>query len=370
MNKTENIIFDRINFWTKELIKLWRNNQFTSYNLSERDYRDISESVKELSNGLIGDRALIGKKYLADFSTLGAYLLYYWPVSYAQTRKILFDSQIKGQNALDLGAGPGPCSIALLDHGFKHVTSYEKIRNSALILKKLSGLTKGNVILKEADLEKNSKAVEGKYDLIIMGHFINELWSSNENKINLRSEFIQNLLNNLRKDGKICIIEPALTKTSRDLIKLRNYLIKSNITVVSPCINKGVCKIINENENTTCHSEFNWKINPVISKISRMAGIKKDKLKFSYLLLQKNAHFTLPDHYLVVSDKLISKSGKARFFVCGKEGRVSISLNKKNMENGNNIFLKLKRGDKIKIIDPEITENGFSIKKESSIIKI
>src|SRR4030042_2969305 len=115
MNKIENVIFDRINFWLKELIKLWKNNYSRSYNLSEKEFRDISESVRELSKGLTGDRALVGKKYLTDFSALGAYLLYYWPVSYAQTRLVLFDNQIRGENALDLGAGPGPCAIALLD---------------------------------------------------------------------------------------------------------------------------------------------------------------------------------------------------------------------------------------------------------------
>jgi len=370
MNKIEYVIFDRMNFWMKELIKLWKNNYSGACNLSEKEFRDISESVRDLSKGLTGERALVGKKYLTVFSALGAYLLYYWPVSYAQTRFVLSENMIKGETALDIGAGPGPCSIAMLDHGFKNVTAYEKVRNSTLMLRKLSNLTKGNVILKEADFQKTGTTIVGNHDLIFMGHFINELWPGHENKIVMRTEFIMDLFNNVKKEGKICIIEPALTNTSRDLIKLRNNLIKNKISVLSPCVNKGECKIINENENATCHTEIDWKINPVIKRISQMAGIRKDILKFSYLILQKNAGKQPAGVYLVISDKLISKNGKIRFFLCGKEGRISLSLNEKNREMFRDSFLRLKRGDRIKINEPEIRDNGLMLNEKSRIEKV
>lgn len=100
-----------------------------------------AQNVVELQRGLTGSRALAGNGYMQKGASLQAYLLYYWPVSYAQTKAALqkaprfFErvAEISGLagtsgNAgtaskakkrairiLDLGSGPAPASCSLAD---------------------------------------------------------------------------------------------------------------------------------------------------------------------------------------------------------------------------------------------------------------
>ncbi len=100
-----------------------------------------AQNVVELQRGLTGSRALAGNGYMQKGASLQAYLLYYWPVSYAQTKAALqkapsfFErvAEISGSagtsgNAgtaskakkrairiLDLGSGPAPASCSLAD---------------------------------------------------------------------------------------------------------------------------------------------------------------------------------------------------------------------------------------------------------------
>lgn len=100
-----------------------------------------AQNVVELQRGLTGSRALAGNGYMQKGASLQAYLLYYWPVSYAQTKAALqkaprfFErvAEISGSagtsgnagtaskakkraiRVLDLGSGPAPASCSLAD---------------------------------------------------------------------------------------------------------------------------------------------------------------------------------------------------------------------------------------------------------------
>ncbi|HEY9054414.1 MAG TPA: hypothetical protein VIO60_06315, partial [Rectinemataceae bacterium] len=53
-------------------------------------------ALKALQRGLTGDRSLVGRDYFADKDHLDAYLLYYWPVSFAQTWLCLEEMEARG----------------------------------------------------------------------------------------------------------------------------------------------------------------------------------------------------------------------------------------------------------------------------------
>ena len=72
------------------------------------ELREVAAAVQRLSLGLTRDRKLIGARYLEDDRLLGAYLLFYWPVSYLQARGVLSELPRRPRSALDLGSGPGP----------------------------------------------------------------------------------------------------------------------------------------------------------------------------------------------------------------------------------------------------------------------
>ena len=57
--------------------------------LAPDELREVGAAVARLSRGLTRERELAGARYLDEERLLGAYLLFYWPVSYLQARGIL-----------------------------------------------------------------------------------------------------------------------------------------------------------------------------------------------------------------------------------------------------------------------------------------
>src|SRR4051812_50061420 len=76
--------------------------------LDSRELKELGAAVRQLSLGLTRDRALAGERYMDDPRLLGAYLLFYWPVSYAQARQVLGEPPSPPPPVLDLGSRPRP----------------------------------------------------------------------------------------------------------------------------------------------------------------------------------------------------------------------------------------------------------------------
>ena len=105
-------------------ISLCKKSNGTKINLQR-----AAQNIVELQRGLTGKRSLVGNAYMQQAASLQAYLLYYWPVSYAQTvaalqreprffetvKKIASPGAARPIRILDLGSGPAPASCALAD---------------------------------------------------------------------------------------------------------------------------------------------------------------------------------------------------------------------------------------------------------------
>src|SRR6266850_6616637 len=103
---------DPLEPWVPRLVAAWRRLRGGSDGgeaaLTAAERRDVVEGAQRLSRGLTRERELAGVRYFEDPQLLGAYLLLYWPVSYAQARSILGELGPVAGAALDVGSGPGP----------------------------------------------------------------------------------------------------------------------------------------------------------------------------------------------------------------------------------------------------------------------
>ncbi|MFN0061005.1 MAG: methyltransferase type 12, partial [Myxococcaceae bacterium] len=93
------------------LLRVWRaltKRSGHATELSAAELRDVAQGVTRISQGLTRERLLVGARYMDDPQLLGAYLLFYWPISYAQGRSILGELGGLQGRVLDLGSGPGP----------------------------------------------------------------------------------------------------------------------------------------------------------------------------------------------------------------------------------------------------------------------
>jgi SAM-dependent methyltransferase len=359
--------------------------------LSREELYPVAQRVKELSHGLTRDRAFAGERYLSDPELLGAYLLHFWPVSYAQARLCLgMALRSRGgappASALDLGAGPGPMSFALLDAGVGSVLACDRSGAALNLAERLAAELGRELRTRQWDAMKGAGMPAGPFDIITLGHTLNELWSGHPDRIALRVAFLERCAAQLAPGGRILIVEPALMKTAQEAIQVRDGLAAAGFAIQMPCIWQAGCPALPDG---TCHGEFDWKPPAEMVRLAHAARIGRETLKMAWFVVGRDAA-AAPDtaspaadasgtgaptappppdggRYRVVSDPLLSKSGRIRMLVCGPMGRFALSAPKACPAPDVKPFFLLKRGDLIRFTGARRRETGWGLDGESRV---
>jgi SAM-dependent methyltransferase len=358
--------------------------------LSSEELYSVSRRVRELSRGLTRERALAGERYLSDPALLGAYLLHFWPVSYAQALLCVEMLRRSGRPAparvLDLGAGPGPVSLALLDAGASRVTACDRSAAALSLARRIAAARGHEIATRQWDAVKSTGLPSGPFDLIAICHTLNELWSGHHDRIELRVELIRRLGAELAPEGRILIIEPALMSTAQEAIRVRDGLAGRGFSVEMPCIWQQSCPALPE---STCHGEFDWRPPAEMVRLAHAARIGRETLKMAWFVLKKEGSAgaaagksavtatagsevpppALPDGglYRVVSEPLLSKSGRIRYLVCGPLGRFALSAPRDCRGGGVRPFFTMARGDGIRFEGARQRETGWGLDSGSRV---
>ena len=371
-----------------------------------------AQNVVELQRGLTGSRALAGNGYMQKGASLQAYLLYYWPVSYAQTKAALQKAprffervvEISGSagtsgnagtaskakkraiRVLDLGSGPAPASCSLADlaqgRGEQNMAFEFCLCDSsgdALSLGKkileAAYAKNASVETRVCNLEnifqpKNGAAfLDGKkFDFIIASHSLNELWKGQKKRGEKIATLLKNLSDCLDDGGLMLLMEPALLATSRALIEARDSLIASGLKVASPCLqSESPCPAL-ENPNATCHAQFDWEMPQIVADLAALAGLNRADVKMTYFIFERGASLgqegdfgngenSLQDQKvaaLVVSEPMLNKAGRVRYVLCDGKARFTLSAKNGDPNAAAQGFFDLKRYDKIQIAGAQI----------------
>ena len=371
-----------------------------------------AQNVVELQRGLTGSRALAGNGYMQKGASLQAYLLYYWPVSYAQTKAALQKAprffervvEISGSagtsgnagtaskakkraiRVLDLGSGPAPASCSLADlaqgRGEQNMAFEFCLCDSsgdALSLGKkileAAYAKNASVETRVCNLEnifqpKNGAAfLDGKkFDFIIASHSLNELWKGQKKRGKKIAALLKNLSTCLDDGGLMLLMEPALLATSRALIEARDSLIASGLKVASPCLqSESPCPAL-ENPNATCHAQFDWEMPQIVADLAALAGLNRADVKMTYFIFERGASLgqegdfgngenSLQDQKvaaLVVSEPMLNKAGRVRYVLCDGKARFTLSAKNGDPNAAAQGFFDLKRYDKIQIAGAQI----------------
>ena len=349
------------------------------------NYRQTARSLLVIQRGLTGNRDLVGKNYMETEESLRAYLLYYWPVSYLQTwyavkgcSKLL--SYVESVNnrplsILDLGSGPGPATVSLMDYlsaslvGRKRIeydiTLCDSSQRALSVAKKI--VDQKRVETCHVDFQKGGMGFLGdkKFDIIIASHSLNELWKKDSGRNTQLLSFVNSIAEHLQPGGKIIFIEPALLLTSRNLIELRNSMVENGYSVIAPCTcGTAQCPAILQ-ENLTCHNEIKWTPVEPVSNIAREAKLDRESVKMTFFIFEKSQEeqeSVSEDENVysgrIVSDGMLNKSGRLRYILCDGKNRIAFSAKKDDPAATAQGFFKLKRFDMVKIRNPEIREGG------------
>lgn len=332
--------------------------------LTRDELREVGAGVKQLSHGLTRDRELAGARYMDDPKLLGAYLLFYWPVSYAQARATLSELTARPRSVLDLGSGPGPLAFAAIDAGAREVVAADRSKAALELARALAIQSSDSLGTREWSPEK--PLPEGHFDLVTMGHVLNELFKGD---INQRATLVEKIVERVNKGGSLVILEPALRETSRALLQVRDVLVSRGYAVRAPCLFRGACPALVK-PSDWCHAERNWRLPSLVEAIARTAGLHKESLKMSYLVLApKGEPWADPPPgrlFRIVSEPLEGK-GRQRYMGCGPEGRVGLAMQDKHATERNRLFFKVQRGDVIRVEGTEERGDGFALTDQSTV---
>ncbi len=340
--------------------------------LAPDELREVGAAVARLSKGLTRERELAGARYLDEGKLLGAYLLFYWPVSYLQARGILSELPRRPRAVLDLGSGPAPVAFAALDAGAAEVVAADRSARALAAARSLAVAAGEPIATREWNPSRGAPIAElaggRRFDLVTMGHVLNELFPGPDADAR-RARLLEEALELVAPGGSLVVVEPALRDTSRALLRVRDLLVARGYAVRAPCLFRGPCPAL-VRETDWCHAERPIEPPPIVAQIGKAAGLRKEAVKMSYLVLApKGEGWAAPPAgrvFRIVSEPLASK-GRLRYMGCGPEGRVGLSLQEKHVSDANRRFGELLRGDVVEIAEAEPRGDGLALGEGSSV---
>jgi hypothetical protein len=209
----------------------------------------------------------------------------------------------------------------------------------------------------------------GTFDLIVAGQLISELdvGVPDAERVQRHSALVARWLErNLRDHGSLVLVEPALRDRTRHLHRVRDALVSApwpGATVFAPCLHGAPCPAL-AREADWCHEDLPVDVPPWLVPIARAAGLRREGLTFSYLVLRKDGARVADAlqapaggaRLRVVSDVLRTK-GKREVFLCGElssgglrvPGRARTMRLDRDAREGNAAWERLSRGDVLAI---------------------
>ena len=354
----------------------------------------LADAVARLSRLMTRDRDRMPQDYLRDPQFRMAYLQYFLPANLPKIGIPLGELALhpagllnrERLRLLDVGSGPGTSLLGTMDFfgsqvnrptlditAVDHVS--ENLREAEKLFRKQRSSYAAGASLRtiQCDVLEVERRIEGEFDIIVLSNVLNELFPGDGDRCAKRGIFAAKLIDRLMApDGAVIIIEPALRETSRDLLVIRDHLVAGGSTVFSPCIRQGSCPAL-EREKDWCHEDRPWVPPDFIRTVDRLTGLRKDSLKFSYLVLRRDGH-SLAEYagsggWRIVSEPLRSK-GKIEFYLCGREGRFLAARLDKDTAPPNEEFGILQRGDVVRLEGAVRTSQRIKIGRDTQVLAL
>ncbi|HEY0707711.1 MAG TPA: small ribosomal subunit Rsm22 family protein [Polyangia bacterium] len=307
-----------------------------------------------IHEGLTRDRGLIGSAYLADAGLRAEYAAEIAPRTEAAIAKILapLRAELAGvRTVLDLGAGTGAAGRAVRAAlpGVDRLVSVDQVAATA------------GVIVADLRREVRPRGLEGRFDLVVAAHVLNEMGKSMT--VQQRAAAVFAWAHELSADGgHLLLVEPALRETSRDLLAVRDRLLDAGFFVVAPCFWQGPCPAL-ARDRDWCHDSAPW------PEGHQPAAGPRSRVDFSYLLLRRAGERPQDRRvFRVVSDPMVEK-GKLRLFGCGPAGRHPLVRLDREATDDNADFAEAARGDVLVVTEVERAGDGLRVTSTSRVAR-
>ena len=340
------------------LIGIWRRFHKLSGPpdmLQTREFRGVVASVQALQECFLDGQTLIGKDYFSKPELLGSYLLYHWVVHYQQGLSLLGELPTTPRRVLDICSGPVPLGFAALRHGASEVFATDQNMTALELGSEVAGRYGLPLTIRPWNCHRGPLPIQGQFDLIILGHCLEELFpSTHSNWQDAQHQFVSRLLKRLTPQGFLLIIGSSFPEANRRLLTMRDQLVKEGVPIQAPCVWKGECPAL-KTQNSPCYAQREFEKPYLIKEIQRAASINLSSLKMSYIIFKNPQadwpQLTAQNLYRVISPPVDSFQGK-RFYLCGTDGKKTLGSHFTKNPQESRAFDFLKRGELISIEEP------------------
>jgi SAM-dependent methyltransferase len=351
---------------TQNPVALWR--QITERtpgppHLTPEERAIVVRGIKKLSAGFGGGRNIAGQRYLDDPALLGAYLLFFGPISERQAQSALQRSGISALEgrALDVGTGAGSVARALVAKGIGEVVGLDHSDAAVRLAKAWVGPA-----LTPRTWTPDMPFPDGPFRIVSFGHVLNELWKREPDRTARRIALIERAAAQLSADGQIFVLEPATHTINREMLELRDALRAAGWRMDAPCIRQEFCPALAA--GVACHADVPAAADREHEALARSTRLPKDTLAYGWLLIRPPGPLTVdPRDVRVISERLRNKAGRERFVVCGVEGHFSLSA---APDQSDRTWRALRRGDAVRVIDPELRESGWGVQSGTRLERL
>lgn len=355
------------------LIQQWRRLHKLSGpedRLQTREFRSVVKAVEQLQAyfSTVNDTPAVD--YFSDIEPLGAYLLYHWCLSYQEGLSLLSELPSPPKRVLDVCSGPAPYAFAALRYGAADVIATDRNLEALKLGAEVCGRYGMPLTVRRWDCQKDPCPADGKFDLIILAHALEELFPMREKGwVQKQYAFMQSLFDRLEPEGHILLVDNSSLQTNHRILAMRDALVKEGVPVLAPCVWSGECPAL-QTKNSPCYAQREFEKPYIIREIQRAASINLSSLKMSYIIFRHpDAGWpSLPDKelYRVISPPVESHMGKT-FYLCGVEGKKRLSSRVEKLPKAAKAFDFLRRGELISIENPCRHGIDFEVANETAI---
>jgi SAM-dependent methyltransferase len=229
---------------------------------------------------------------------------------------------------LDVGAGLGATTWgvvrALAAAGASGTVEATCVDDDARALELASEIARarggqGSVQLRATPVPRPLAALgdRPRFDLVLAGNVLSELdvGAPPATRVERHAELLHGWVEQrLAPGGSLVIVEPALRDRTRHLHRVRDELAARGTTIFAPCLHSAPCPAL-VRETDWCHEDLAVDLPGWLAPVARAAGLRREGLTFSYLVLRGDAT-RLGARLRVVSEPMPSK-GKIEAFLCG-----------------------------------------------------
>lgn len=355
------------------LIAAWRRFHQESGpadQLQTREFRSVVSAVQELKQGLETGKTLLGKDYFAERNLLGAYLLYQWVIHYQQGLSILGELPETPRRVLDVCSGPAAFGFAALRHGAGEVIATDRNLTALELGASVSGRYGLPITIRHWDCLEANNPIEGSFDLIILGHCLEELFpDTKKNWPEQQYKFIEKLLQKLTPKGFLLIVDDSLAHSNNRILQVRNHFANQGVPIQAPCVWRGECPAL-QTKNSPCYAQREFEKPYLIKEIQRGAQINLSSLKMSYVIFKSPQsawpELTQNPVYRIISPPVETFQGK-RYYLCGTTGKKTLESHLNKHPKESRAFDYLRRGELISLKDPLEDRNALAIIEGTAI---